>query len=413
MSELQSKVKTALKPLPAFKKVVVGLSGGTDSMVLTHVLKTLGYEVIVAHLNHQLRGTEADQDEAFVIETATNWNLPYVSKKAVIPEDKNIENSARHLRYSFLEEVRTAYQADLIAVGHQFDDQIETILMHEQRGSGLRGRRGMRILKDHILRPLLDIPRREVESYVKEYGLSYVTDASNLDMCYERNRVRLEIVPELRKIEGFEDKIRSISRKAAEKLLLLEQEKQAWEAEHLAGNRMNLTAFNKLDTDLKVEILLDLLGQEDIYRATLNRLISFMASGKTGKEIQVKALTFIIEYGTVKWYRQAPEKLSKKPLPAGQEGVADESDWGDYRIRVTSITPLFVRPWKAGDRFQPSGMKGTKKLQDFFTDEKIPKYDRRQIPVIVNGDDEIVCVGNLRFSELHKHLSENIKVEKK
>lgn len=406
MSELSSKVKEALRPLPPFKKVVVGLSGGMDSMVLTHVLKTLGYEVIVAHLNHQLRGLDADRDEAFVIEWAQKWNLPYVSKKAVIPEDKNVENSARHLRYSFLEETRTAYRADMIAVGHQFDDQIETILMHEQRGSGLRGRRGMRILKGKILRPLIDIPRREIEVYVKEYGLSYVTDASNLDMSYERNRIRHKVVPELRRIQGFEDQIRKISREAAEKLEFLEHEKAAWIAKYLSDSRLNRFAFNKLDTDLKIEILLDLLGQEDVYRASLNRLISFIASGKTGKEIQVKALTFVIEYGTLKWYREAPEELVKKP-------VKDETEWGGYRIKVTNITPLFVRPWKAGDRFQPSGMKGTKKLQDFFTDQKIPKYDRRQIPVIVDEKDEIICVGDLRFSEPHKHLGKNIKVEKK
>jgi tRNA(Ile)-lysidine synthase len=406
MSELQSKVKTALRTLPPFKKVVVGLSGGMDSMVLTHILKTLGYEVIVAHLNHQLRGADADKDEAFVIETAKNWNLPYVSKKAVIPDDKNIENSARHLRYSFLEETRAAYRADLIAVGHQFDDQIETILMHDQRGSGLRGRRGMRILKGKILRPLIDIPRREIEAYVKENHLEYVTDASNMDMSYERNRIRHEVVPELRQIEGFEDQIRKISREAAEKLEILEYEKKVWSAKYLNDNRLNRLSFNKLDTDLKVEILLDLLGQEDIYRSTLNRLISFIASGKTGKEIQVKALTFIIEYGTVKWYREAPEQLLKK-------AVDGEAHWGGYTIKVTNITPLFVRSWKTGDRFQPSGMKGTKKLQDFFTDEKIPKYDRKQIPVIVDEKDEIICVGNLRFSEPHKHLGQHIKIEKK
>lgn len=405
MNELKSKVKSALKPLPPFKKVVVGLSGGMDSVVLTHVLKSLGYEVIVAHLNHQLRGEEADRDEAFVIGLAKKWNLPYVSKKAVIPEDKNIENSARHLRYSFLESERTAYQADLIAVGHQFDDQIETILMHEKRGSGLRGRRGMRPLKGKILRPLIDLPRREIAAYATEHQLEYVTDSSNLDISLERNRLREEVVPELRKISGFEEKMRQISREAGERLDLLEREKEVWEKKIIKGDRLNRVAFNKLDTDLKVEILLDLLGQEDIYRSTLNRLMSFIASGKTGKEIKVKALTFIIEYDTLKWYREAPKKLSKKSI----EG---EAKWGDYKIKVTNITPLYVRSWKQGDRFQPSGMKGTKKLQDFFVDEKVPKYDRKQIPIIVDDQDAIICIGDLRFSEKHKHLSDKIKIKK-
>ncbi len=374
-------------------------------MVLTHALKSLGYEVIVAHLNHQLRGEEADRDEAFVIELAKKWKMPYVSKKAVIPEEKNIENSARHLRYSFLEIEREAYRADLIAVGHHFDDQIETILMHEQRGSGLRGRRGMRLLKGKILRPLIDIPRREVAAYATQHQLDYIMDSSNLDTSLERNRLRHEVVPELRKIPGFEEKMRQISRDAAHKLDFLEQEKIAWKEIYMADNTLNRVAFNKLDADLKVEILLDLLGQEDIYRTTLNRLTSFVASGKTGKEIKVKSLTFVVEYDQLKWYRGTPEKLEKKPI----EG---EASWGGYTIKVSNIKPLYVRSWKHGDRFQPSGMKGTKKLQDFFVDEKIPKYDRKQIPVIVNDEDAIICIGNLRFSEKHKHLSDKIKIEK-
>ena len=223
MNELKAKVKAALKPLPPFKRVVVGLSGGMDSVVLCHVLKSLGYEVIAAHLNHQLRGEEANRDEAFVINLAKAWDLPYVAKKAVIPEEKNIENSARHLRYSFLEAERTAYQADFIAVGHHFDDQIETILMHEQRGSGLRGRCGMRLLKGKILRPFIDIPRRELAAYATEQKLEYVNDSSNLDISLERNRLRHEVIPELKKIAGFEEKMRQISRTASDKLDLLEQ----------------------------------------------------------------------------------------------------------------------------------------------------------------------------------------------
>ncbi|MFH0838047.1 MAG: tRNA lysidine(34) synthetase TilS [Patescibacteria group bacterium] len=406
MSELQSKVKTALKTLPSFKKVVVGLSGGMDSMVLTHVLKTLGYEVIVAHLNHQLRGADADNDEIFVIETAKQWNLPYVSKKAVIPEDKNIENSARHLRYSFLEETRAAYRADLIAVGHQFDDQIETIIMHQKRGSGLRGRRGMKLLKGNILRPLIDIPRREIAAYATEHQLEYVIDSSNLDTSFERNRLREELIPELRKIPGFEDRMREISREAAIKLDCMEAEKKYWEEKYIAGKRLNRVAFNELDTDMKVEMLLGILGQEDIYRNTLNRLISFISSGKTGKEIKVKALTFVVEYDTIRWHRNSPTRFAKKP-------IENETKWGGYKIKVSDIKPLYVRSWKTGDRFQPSGMKGTKKLQDFFTDEKIPKYERRHIPVIVDEQDAIICIGNLRFSEKYKHLSGNIKIQKK
>jgi len=403
MSELKSKVKAALKPLPSFKKMVVGLSGGMDSVALTHILKSLGYEVIVAHLNHQLRGEEADRDEAFVVELAKKWKLPYVCKKAVIPEEKNIENSARHLRYSFLEAEREAYKADYVAVGHHFDDQMETIIMHQKRGSGLRGRRGMRVLKGKVLRPFIEIPRREIAEYVAKHKLDYVLDSSNLDISLERNKLREELMPELRKISGFEDRMREISKEAALKLDSMEVEKKFWRGKYIVGDRFNRIAFSELDTDMKVEILLDILGQEDVYRSTLDRLISFVSSGKTGKEIKIKALTFVIEYDTVRWQLEKPQKLTKKPIDG-------KAKWGNYTIKVSNIKPLYVRSWKAGDRFQPAGMKGTKKLQDFFVDAKVPKYSRKQIPIIVDDQDAIICIGDLRFSEKHKHLKDKISI---
>ena len=405
MSDLKSKVKATLKPLPPFKKVVVGCSGGMDSVALVHVLKDLGYEVVMAHLNHQLRGPEADRDEDFVVELAKLWNVAYVCKKTVIPEEKNIENSARHARYSFLETERNAYQADLIAVGHHFDDQIETVLMHQKRGSGLRGRRGMQLLKGKILRPFIDIPRREIAEYATAQQLEYVLDSSNLDIGLERNRLRHELIPELKKMPGFESRMREIVKEAALKLDLMETEKKYWEQKYITKRHLDRQAFNKLDSDLKVEILLSILGQEDVYRNTLNRLISFIASGKTGKEIQVKSLTFAIEYDRVHWYRETP------PSP-GKQSIKGEVAWGNYRIKVDYIKPLYVRSWKAGDRFQPSGMQGSKKLQDFFTDAKVPKFERPQIPVVVDEEDYIVCIGNLRFSEPHKHLKEKIWIQK-
>ena len=408
MSDLKAKVKSALKPLPPFKKVVVGLSGGIDSVVLTHILKGLGYEVIAAHLNHQLRGPEADRDEAFVIDLAKKWGLSYVAKKAVIPEEKNVENSARRLRYSFLEAERQAYQADLIAVGHHFDDQMETIIMHQRRGSGLRGKRGMRLLTGKILRPFIDIPRREIAEYATKHGLEFVLDSSNLDITLERNKLREELIPELKKIPGFEERMREISKEAAIKLECMGAELKFWKKKYTAGDRLNRVAFNELDADMKAEVLFDVLGQEDIYRSTLDRLISFIASGKTGKEIQVKALTFVIEYDTLRWYRETPEA----PQAPEKQPVKGEVRWGDYTISVTGIRPLYVRSWKTGDRFQPAGMKGSKKLQDFFTDAKIPRHRRKQIPVIVDDRDAIICIGDLRFSETHKHLKDKISIKK-
>lgn len=405
MNELVSKVEFAFQSLPPFKKIVVGLSGGVDSIVLTHVLKNLGHEVIVAHLNHQLRET-ANRDEAFVLEVCKNWGLPCVTKKAVIPTAQNLENNGRKLRYEFLEGVRGEHEADLIAVGHHFDDQIETILMHEKRGAGLRGKRGMRFLAGKILRPLLNISRLEIEDYAKQHALSFVTDESNMDLSFERNRLRQEVIPELKKIDGFEEKIRQISAEATFKLSLLEAQKEEWIEKHNQKNSFERKAFNPLDHELKVEILIGLLGQEDLYQATLNRLINFVLNGETGKQFTVKGLTFFSDYERLSWQKVSSEPLTSTSLRQG------ETTWGKYQIHLSEVSSLHVRSWKKGDRFQPSGMTGTKKLQDFFTDIKIPQRERSQIPVIVDAKEEIVCVGDLRFSEFGKGLKGKIEIKK-
>lgn len=403
MIDLPHKVKAALQNIPPFKKVVVGVSGGMDSVVLTHVLKHLGYEVIIAHLNHDLRGEASEKDEAFVVELAKAWGLPFMSKQAVIPKKGNLESNARTVRYAFLDEVRLSFQADYVAVGHHFDDQIETILMNEKRGAGLRGKRGMCFFHHHLIRPFLDIPRREIEAYAHRHMLDFVTDESNFDLRFQRNYFRHEVIPKLKEDAGFEERIRRLSQEAAVELEALNEAKEAWLKGNLQGDAFDRRAFNPLSNDLKVEILLDLIGFHDVYRPTLNRLLEFIAEGQTGKKLQVKKVNFVIEYDQVRFFEDAKEPLLPMPL-------SDHQTWGDYDIKVSGLKLLKVRSWKQGDRFQPAGMKGTKKLQDFFVDEKIPRQERSRIPIIVDENDHIICVGDLRFSEAFKEMKEEVRV---
>jgi tRNA(Ile)-lysidine synthase len=278
--------------------------------------------------------------------------------------------------------------------------------MHEKRGSGLRGKRGMSLLKGKILRPMLDISRSIIDSYVKAYNLAYRTDESNNDTSFERNHVRHKIIPGLKQDPGFENSIREKAKAARRKLEEVGRAKDKWLATHFKDSRLERQAFNQAGDDLKAEILLALLGQKDVYGKTLARLTDFIANGRAGKELTVKGRLFVIEYDRV---RVASEE-EKQPEPAE---VKDEVRWGRYTIQVSNIKALRVRSWKPGDRFQPAGMKGTKKLQDFFTDAKIPKHEREQIPILTDQNDDIICIGNLRFSEAHKHLKENIRIHEK
>jgi len=405
MSDLQNKVKTALNLLPPFKKVVVGLSGGLDSVVLTHLLMHMDYEVIAVHLNHSIRGKAADEDEQFVKDLAKAWNLDCITKKTVIPDKGNMEENSRNIRYDYFEEVRTAFDARFIAVGHHFDDQIETILMHEKRGSGLRGKRGMLFIKDKIIRPLISISKHEIEEYGKEHLLDFVIDESNFDLNFERNSMRHMVIPKLKEDPDFEESIRKMSHEAGKKLAVLQEKRNGWISKNFKDNRFDRKLFKRLSRNLKVEILLHLLGQEDIYSKTFGRLINFIENGKTGKEISVKGITFVIEYDKIHCIDENSAELTSVP-------VTYDTEWGVYRIEVKNPDRFRVRTWQNGDRFQPTGMKGTKKLQDFFVDEKIPRHERKRIPIIVNENNDIICVGNLRFSESHKHLKDEIYVRK-
>lgn len=216
--------------------VVVGVSGGPDSLTLLHVLRQLSLELAitlhVAHVNHKIRGENSDADAAFVSETAEAWGLPVSTKEVEVPEyaaerHLSLEEAARVLRYRFLAEVARKAGARAVAIGHNADDQVETVLMHLLRGAGLAGLRGMGYVSPYpygdeekpgdtstivLARPLLDVQRSEIEAYSRENGLEPRIDESNLDKSIFRNRLRLEVLPYL---EQLNPNLRQVIRHSA------------------------------------------------------------------------------------------------------------------------------------------------------------------------------------------------------
>ena len=393
--QLIKKLQSGLKNIPPFKKAVVAVSGGADSMVLTYGLKALGYDVVITHLNHKLRGAESDADEKFVGDFAKRVGVKFVTKTVDIPKNGNLEENARIIRYEFLEEVRKKYKADFIAVAHHLDDQIETVLMHMARGAGMRGQVGMEYQNGNIIRPLLGIKRQEILDYIAEEKLEYRTDSSNGDLSYDRNFWRHMVIPYLKNhMSGLGERIMEISATAKKQLESISKKADVWIGKNISENTFSCKTFNKLDIELKSEILIKLLGPKDLYTSALSELIDLIKTGRSGRKMIVKGLTFTIEHGNVFIGKQEEEtKLPKTRITLS--GIK----WGQWKIKSTSGKTLFARQWKAGDRFIPSGMKGSKKLQDFFTDKKIPIHERGQIPVIVDENDVIISVGNLRFAQ--------------
>lgn len=194
------------------KRVIVACSGGADSIFLLHILNKLGFECIVAHCNFHLRGEESDRDENFVRDYCKNENLILTIKSFdtmnyAIDNKLSIEMAARELRYNWFEEVRKEYDAQAIAVAHHSDDSIETILLNLIRGTGLKGICGIRPRNGYIVRPLLCINRNEIEEYLQSNHLGYITDSTNLENEYTRNKIRNIVLPILKEINPQIDSV--------------------------------------------------------------------------------------------------------------------------------------------------------------------------------------------------------------
>jgi tRNA(Ile)-lysidine synthase len=402
-----NKLKSTLQKIRPFEKVVVGVSGGADSVVLAHALKKLGYEIIIAHLNHHLRGAESDADEKFVKDLAKDWGVLYAVKQGFIPKEGNLENNARKVRYAFLEDVREKYKADCVAVAHHMDDQIETVLMHMVRGSGLRGQIGIKYEKDKLIRPMLDIKRSEVLAYAKENGLSYRTDETNNDLSYNRNFWRHLAIPYLKNaIKDLGLKIKDINETANKRLENVSKKSDKWIGEYFINNSFKRAQFNRLAEHIKVEILIQILGAKDLYGTSLGRLVDFIKFGQSGKKLEVKNKVFFIEHDEI---LVRDSSFTVPELPKSKITVKGIK-WGKITIKSKYGQPLYVRQWKEGDKFQPKGMKGTKTVQNFFVDKKIPKSQREQIPIIVDEKDNIMAIGDLRLAKGAEDLKNDLTI---
>ncbi len=402
-------IQQSLVKLPPFKKVVVGVSGGVDSVALAHILMKLGYDVTIAHLNHGLRGKESDADEKFVTKLAEKWDVPCVTHKIRLQDKGNMENNARLIRYAFLEKVRQAKKAKFIAVAHHLDDQIETILMHMQRGAGLRGLCGMKIQNGSIIRPLLDVKKKDLIVCLKKEKVDFRTDSSNFDLNLRRNLFRHKVIPELKKKhKDLEKNLLKMSESAKERIQEIEKQAKDWIKKNVTDFEFGRLAFLELPDSIQSEILFQLTGYQDVYRKSIEKIKLLIQKGMTGKQKQIGTLTFRTQYDRVAFYKgfKNTEPLKRIKLEIR------EIRWGNWKIKHAGDQGLFVRAWQKGDRFHPAGMKGSKKLQDFFTDKKIPKDERHKIPIIVDVDDRIMGVGNFRVAKDAAHLKQCLRINK-
>lgn len=434
-------------------KVVVGVSGGPDSLCLLHLLnhlrEELGIALHVAHLHHALRGEEADEDARFVEGVATSWGLPSTVEKRDVPayaerEKLAIEEAARRVRYTFLAEVARRVGASSVAVGHNADDQVETIIMHWLRGAGTAGLRGMRPLQGwplpgidlRLVRPLLEIPREEIEAYCQEHRLNPRFDRSNLDTTYYRNRIRHELLPLL---EEYNPNIREVIRRAAliiadDHDYLASQGQRAWEkvVREIEGALLfNLKAWEELHPSLQRQLLrrairnlrsdlrnIDWVHIEEARRAvsekpagtevTLPRGLSLFRSYQTfviGDMIPLPEMPLIEQEMKIAVPGRTPlpdwDLITEVLAGEGgkEEALNNQDPWQGYLDLDQVGQELILRGRKPGDRFQPLGMGGrSKPLREFMIDAKIPHHVRDRVPLVVSPQN-IIWVAGYRIDE--------------
>jgi tRNA(Ile)-lysidine synthase len=422
-------------------RVAVALSGGPDSVALVYLLLELqaAGELSVAglaHFNHQLRGAEADGDEAFCRAMAETLGLPFEAGRGDVralarSERRSVEDAARAARYAFLEAAADRLAAEVIAVGHSADDQAETFLLRLIRGAGPRGLAGIRPRSGRIVRPLIDIPRVDLRQYQASRQLDSRVDSSNADLDIPRNRVRHELLPYLQR--EFSPGISAVlAREAA--IARVDEDRLQQEAIDLAASivlrstsavdvdRVALTSLHPALASRVARVALQALAPDTFIGFDhIERLLRFAREGSRGAALSLPGQQAVHRGSRIVLGPEPPRGGSARqsnsfrfPLSIpgevmlGDQGwaiSAERADWLDRPgaagpARSVSVAvalepgslPLAIRSRRPGDRFRPLGLGHGKKLQDFLVDRKVPRDSRDRLPLVVDRDDRIVWV---------------------
>lgn len=415
--------------------VLVAVSGGPDSVALLSVLASLApakrLTLSALHLNYGLRGEESDEDERFVSRLCAELDVPLICERVDLSASSGIRKAgslqarARDVRYAALQRAAAALGASKIALGHTADDQAETLLMRMLRGSGAAGLAGIKPLRDAVyVRPLLDVSRAEILAYLDEKGLSYRTDSSNAKPVYLRNRIRQELLPLLKRFNPAV--VGALTRQAdilRDEDACLDQWTTDW-----IGRHVKATEDRSLSVPRGALLELPIALQRRVLRRVLQRAAgvphppSFGAAdsvlhkvvrGRSGSSLSVRGARVIRDYQCIRLFPathagqpqadRAPDPAVCVPvsvpssvlwLPTGETirlrfaGPGDEPMPAGRRVArfdADSVTlRLTVRSWQAGDLFCPLGMGGRrKKLQDYFSDSKLPRARRAGVPLLV------------------------------
>jgi tRNA(Ile)-lysidine synthase len=390
---------------------IVALSGGADSVALLLLLDEMGYNIHAAHCNFHLRGEESDRDELFCESLCQQKSIPFHrihfdTLTYAETHKVSVEMAARELRYHYFEELRSDIGATGVCVAHHQDDSVETVLLNLIRGTGLRGLTGIQCRNGHILRPLLCVSRKEIESYLQTKDQDYVIDSTNLEDDMLRNKVRLRVIPLLQELNpAVTENILRTSENLTEAQGILDSIVSLYKN----SKSLDLNELNKYGSSeyILFEWLKDYGFNGVQVKEAMGAETGSIFTSSLGYDLLVDRGRFVVE----------PTLKSLKPLCIPEEGtyVLDEETkisvkkvpvWVSREERVATLDaskvhfPLTVRRVEKGDKMVPYGMRGHRLLSDIMTDRKMTLFEKRRQIVVVDAKGIIVWLAGIRISDL-------------
>jgi|UniRef100_UPI003FF0FE5C tRNA(Ile)-lysidine synthase len=402
-------------------RIVVGFSGGPDSVFLVEMLlklrEKIDFDIVLVHINHLLRGEEAQRDEDFSINYGKSKGLKVFARKINITslgkeKGLSLEEAGREARYSFYKEVLEKSNSNKIALAHNKDDQIETFMFRLTRGTGLSGLEGIATKRDRYIRPISEIYKSEIVNYLDENNISYCIDSTNLENEFTRNSIRIDLIPfiEKRYNPKFKDKIFSLIEEIRDINIFIEKEIEQFSYDET----INIESILKFPKSIRGKILSKYLYKYglEVNRKKISLIESILEKGGS-QEISLDSQYILKkEYNILKIQKI---NLIKNNIEEVTFTIPNKIKYGDYIIEAEYVErgeqnkncfytnlklgdTLIVRGRKDGDKIIPTGMKGEKKLKEIFINEKIGKEKRDSIPLIVHNDN-IVWIAGVRGNE--------------
>lgn len=416
-------------------KLLLAFSGGVDSVVLAALLKEAGYNFELAHCNFKLRGKESDMDEKFCIDHAKKNKLKIHTKqfdtKAFVKNSgTSVQMAARDLRYNWFIELAKKNKFSSILTAHHANDNIETLLINLIRGTGINGLKGIPQKQNLIARPLLFATKESILAYAKKNKLKYRDDSSNDEVKYKRNYLRHEIIPGLKKLNPalentFENNIRLfkqtakvvkqfVSEKRKElvvegnnsfkiniKKLVFEESAELLLFEWLSPKGFNTSQVEQIFNSLPVKLPGKLFFSET-HKALIDRDLIFIEPIETNISAKEFLIKDIKDFKKLPFQISADVTVSKKIIAGKNIAQIDLS---------RSIFPLKIRKWKAGDKFMPLGMTGYKKISDFLINQKLNRFEKENIWLLLNKNEVVWVIGQ-RLDDRYKINADTKKILK-